>query len=303
MKIIALHSQQVGPLTIVQAVLQNGEPLNFLTSRGAMQAQLVEVSEVSEGGSVNNLRVKNHSDRPVFFSDGDILQGAKQNRVLNVSILLAPKAETVVPVSCVEAGRWRHVSKTFSSSVHLASSQLRAVKAQAVHARMAESSQPDYQSDQQAVWAKVASDHQKLGTRSSTQSLSEAYDQKLPELDAEAVALKPHAGANAVAVVVGGQLLSLDLFPRPDVLEEYLPGIVRGALVDAYGAESAAPPAEEIHRLVSAAIEEVLTRTASATPSVGLGQETRFTAKGYTGFRLEYEGKLVHGTALATAKS
>ena len=40
----------------------------------------LEVTEVSEGGSVPNLFVKNRADRDVIIVDGEMLVGAKQNR-------------------------------------------------------------------------------------------------------------------------------------------------------------------------------------------------------------------------------
>jgi len=60
---------------------------------------------------VPNLAVDNKGERFVLFVEGQELRGAKQNRVLNASVLIAAHTKTVIPVSCVEQGRWRYVSK------------------------------------------------------------------------------------------------------------------------------------------------------------------------------------------------
>ena len=66
------------------------------------------MEEVNESGSVPNLAVKNKCDRPLLIPEGEILIGAKQNRVINITVLVAAGVKFVLPVSCVEAGRWRY---------------------------------------------------------------------------------------------------------------------------------------------------------------------------------------------------
>jgi hypothetical protein len=70
------------------------------------RAEKVRVTELNAGGSVPELRLENNADLPVLLVDGEELVGAKQNRVLNLTILAPAKRTTVIPVSCVEAGRW-----------------------------------------------------------------------------------------------------------------------------------------------------------------------------------------------------
>ena len=48
--------------------------------------------------------------------DGEELIGAKQNHTLNLSILVPAHASIDIPVSCVERGRWHHLSREFSSA-------------------------------------------------------------------------------------------------------------------------------------------------------------------------------------------
>lgn len=287
----------IGSLSIVQLFVPGGSLCDFLSGTKALATGQIEISEVSQAGSVNNLKVINKSNKPVFFSDGDILQGAKQNRVLNTSVLLAPNSETIIPVSCVEAGRWKHNSQLFAQTSHVASASLRAVKAHAVSHNFMASAEPTYQSDQSAVWDMVAAEHTKLGEVTSSNCLSEIYDKKMPELDKQIDGLRHLEGANAVGIVLRGKIISVDIFARPDLLSEYLPKLVRGALVDSYGDNKPTDNQETDIHLVVQATEVATNKGQDTKPSVGLGQETRFTEGNQTGFRLTHEG-LIHGSLL-----
>ena len=77
----------------------------YLILREAFEAGFLQVSEVSESGSVPELVVRNTGKLPILILDGEELAGAKQNRVVNTSILVPPEAKIVVPVSCTESGR------------------------------------------------------------------------------------------------------------------------------------------------------------------------------------------------------
>jgi len=87
------------------------------------------VTEVSNAGSVPELSFVNEGDQPVLLLDGEELAGAKQNRILNLTILCPAKKSIVIPVSCVEAGRWRHVSASLKPEQHVMYSTARSKKA------------------------------------------------------------------------------------------------------------------------------------------------------------------------------
>src|SRR4051812_44335410 len=112
----------------------------------------VQVSEISQAGSVPELQVANDLDVMVYLMDGQELVGAKQNRILNTDVLVPAKSSLRIPVSCVEQGRWRHTSDTFSSGKS-ASHRIRDAKAARVHTSL--KSEQGHDANQGAVWEEV----------------------------------------------------------------------------------------------------------------------------------------------------
>jgi len=103
----------------------------YLLAADAMTNRLLTVTETSEAGSVPELLVTNLAEEMVLLLDGEELIGAKQNRIVNTTVLLKAKSKTKVRVSCVERGRWRHVSKDFSTGSY-APAGMRAAKSRSV---------------------------------------------------------------------------------------------------------------------------------------------------------------------------
>jgi ARG and Rhodanese-Phosphatase-superfamily-associated Protein domain len=66
--------------------------------------------------------------RPVFVMEGEEVVGAKQNRTINLSILVPAQAEVIAPVTCVEAGRWHARSAQFAASSRTHFTEARAAK-------------------------------------------------------------------------------------------------------------------------------------------------------------------------------
>src|SRR5437763_10855836 len=128
---VAVPSVRVGApvaydkLTVFPLYLESPARPNYRLSEEALADGSAVVEEVTEGGSVPNLAVDNKGETLVLFVEGQERRGAKQNRVLNTSVLIAAKTKTVLPVSCVEQGRWRYVSKAFTSSDYYCSSKMR----------------------------------------------------------------------------------------------------------------------------------------------------------------------------------
>ena len=136
----------------------------------------VAITELDGGASVNDLTVKNDSGQPVLLYEGEEILGAQQNRVLDVSILLAAGSKSQIPVSCVEQGRWdgsRH-GERFRPSRQAADPRLRRLKNRQVRASIATNRVP--RADQSSVWREVASRGAELASASPTGAMSDFFD-------------------------------------------------------------------------------------------------------------------------------
>ena len=120
--------QHFANLTMFPLLNDHQVDADYLTLGEALQKEQVEIGEVSENGSVPELLFKNGSDKDVLLLDGEGLAGAKQNRVLNITILVAAGQTIVIPVSCVEQGRWSYRSSKFRESGRVMYSQGRREK-------------------------------------------------------------------------------------------------------------------------------------------------------------------------------
>ena len=97
--------QSHGNLAVFPLLSDAEVSLAYLVLDEALQKEAIEVAEVDESGEVSKLKVINRSDLPVLILDGEELVGAKQNRIVNTTFLIAAGSVTIIPVSCVEQGR------------------------------------------------------------------------------------------------------------------------------------------------------------------------------------------------------
>jgi hypothetical protein len=281
-------------LSIVQLATSDQDSFDYVACGEAIRKGLIEVREINEGGSVNTILVLNNSKMFVFMMDGDILAGAKQNRVVNTSILLAPRSETKIPVSCVEHGRWRHTSPTFRETKAAAPFFLRADKARQVKESLKRGA--GYSSNQGEIWCTVANYQRFYHVDSATSSLSDVFSAKADEFDQYVKRFAPLSGSNGMAVFFGKHLAGVDVFNRREVFSEYFPKLLQGAAMEAASLEASKEPlteAEARYRTLEL-LDSIEHQQFQEQPGVGVGVDKRFESPGLNGFELEYSKHLIH---------
>lgn len=262
-------------------------------SCGSLAADDLVVDEQG-GGVVAELVTHNQGGQPILLVEGETLLGAKQDRVLNVSVLLAAHQVTTVPVSCVEAGRWGSIQPTRRSTSH-APTRLRADKTRSVikSAR----SRGTRHSDQSGVWKNVAESEVVYGAASPTSSLRDVQDVAADEIEALLPATGPAPGQVGVIVAAGGRPTVLELFDDPATFEAYWRSLVRGYALDVgrTAVEDHTSP-ERAETLLHAARRAPF----EVRPGVSLGEELHTDVDDLVASGLTWEGRLVHLACFAT---
>lgn len=284
------------PLSVGEA---EGAP-SYLLLDEALASGLLEVGELHDAGTVNTILVRNRADRPVLILDGEELVGAKQNRMVNATVLIAAETEVKVPVSCVERGRWRYTSPRFQQAGVFGYSSLRAKKASQVACSLREMC--GFDADQGAIWREIDRKQVRFSAHSETDALHDVYRDLRSEMERYVAGLAPQPGQAGVACFINGRFTCLDLFGGPATLGKVWVKLVTSYAMDALehqqAAEGEAGDGKEAGEAATPALDPVLQVARQAEcrtyPSVGLGTDVRLRGRGVLGAGLVEGGRLLH---------
>lgn len=282
-------------LTVFPLFTDSNGSVDYLLSDEAIAAGAVTVAEVGEAGSIPDLLVENKGDSRVLFIEGEELRGAKQNRVLNTSVLVAARSRTTIPVSCVEQGRWRYRSRQFGHGGSHSSSKLRHILKKSVTRSAREGR--GHGSDQGEVWREVGRQMASLGSTSETMAMADAYESFRPRLVEFQGRLGYVEGATGLAVAVGRAVVAIDLFDKPSTCRKAWDRLLTGVVMDALEAK----PDDGMAGACD--VEALLARLRGApwlpAPAVGEGDEFRADAEREThASALVFGGAVIHGSAV-----
>lgn len=268
-------------------------PAPYLTLSEAMAARCIIVTEVSKSGSVPELKVVSRSDRPILLIDGEELIGAKQNRVLNTTILLKERSETIIPVSCVEQGRWSYASAEFATSNTIMSSSIRVLKLKSVSEAL--DAEGRFRADQGRVWDEIEWLQRRAGVASSTGAMQDVFRALSDDMAACERTFMPVAGQTGIIVVIDGSVAGFDAVAHADAYAKLHPKLIRSYLLDALVGRKAeqADPTKAM-ATSQAFLRDVVECQEKSFPSIGYGTDYRYRKPGAAGAALVHEERLVH---------
>jgi hypothetical protein len=251
-----------------------------------------------EWAAVNDLRAVNPLDVAVLISDAEVVEGAQQDRVADVPVLVgAGTRRRHIPVSCVEPGRWeeaRH-GEPFAAAAHAVPPSLRAQKSRRVREALAQGLEP--RADQDEIWESIDECLEEAEIAGGTDALRDVYAQhgdRLAELEA---AMSRRDGQTGALVCLHGRPVVLDYVSRPDAWAALWRPLVRGYCLDALAYGDGAP-------YVDVATAEAFLATADAMApvphdAVGLGRLVTLEGDRAGGLGLMLDRELVHASVFA----
>jgi hypothetical protein len=278
-------------LTMFPLIAEIGGEPDYLTLDAALTAGTAKITEVSAGGSVPELRFVNSGDLAVLLLDGEELVGAKQNRVLNLTILAPPHSELVIPVSCVEHGRWHSMGADFMSSPRTHYASGRAAKMADVSMSLRE--EGHRRSNQGEMWDDIARKSTRMHSRSATGAMADMFDQHRHTLSDYAAGFRSVERQTGALFAINGRVVGMDVFDYPATLASLLPKLVSSFALDAIdaGDSGSAGARPEDAKALLAAVEGAHVDT---FPAIGEGTDLRLDGNGITGAALRARDRIVH---------
>ena len=289
-------------MQVIPMKLEQPGKKKYLTLKNGLEKQSVEITELNESGSVPNLVVINNSQLPLLLIDGEELVGAKQNRIVNATMLLKAESKTIIPVSCTEAGRWAYKSDNFNDSGVIMERKARAYKSARVHFNI--NTHGNYDANQSEVWNDIDNLHHEQGTQSPTGAMKDAFESKKPLIDEYLSQFPLLEDQDGVMVFINGEPTGFDIVSQSEAYSHLHSKYMKSYVLDALAnqrittiADLQAGGYKFLHQ-IDACEEKV-------NQPIGLGLDFRYQKDTFYSSALVFEDEVIHlnGFYIPSAKN
>ena len=287
-------------LTLFPLLAPEGLKPDYLILEEALGKGLVEITERDIEGSVPELNLLNKGNKPVLVIEGEELIGAKQNRIVNISFLVPGKTGVVIPVSCVEQGRWSYDSPQFASGKKMMHASLRRKSQEDVACSIQRGE--GYRSDQGRIWDDIQEKSERMDTSSPTHAMAgiyDSYDKRLSEFTQAFQLIEWQTGA---IFAIDGRVSGLECFGCSDTFKRFFDKLVRSYALDALDrvekTKTDSVPPEKARRFIKSAMKSRVEKH----PSLGPGDNVTFESRSVSGTALVEKARLLHLSAFKKQK-
>ncbi len=284
-------------LTIFPVVVDKPQDdRDYVVLDEGMMAGTIKVIE-KDGGEVNQLEMRNTSDKPAFLMAGEVVIGGKQDRIIGKNMVIEPHSKESIPVFCVEHGRWNGRKAEFSSANALAHKQLRT--------KASFGSQGEVWEEVSAKNAKRAETndtdtYRRVATGAKVAASLESYQRAFASLArADGASAAQRVG---YVVALDGKVVAIEVFGSPKLFAKLEPKLRKSYFVEAIDATTVEgaklpPPSAEAVQAFDRAAKSKPRKTVVDKPS---STTTQFDEGALKGSKVERkDGKPVYDGAYA----
>ncbi len=272
----------------------------YITLKEGLEKETLEIVEKNNSGTVAELRVINKGNKRVLLLDGEELAGAKQNRILNTTILLKKYSDTLIPVSCTEAGRWHYKTRKFYDSDVMAIPELREKKTASVSFSL--SSNDDFHSNQREIWNEVnyMLDDYAVGS-SPTQAMKDAYREKEKDVENYLKEINSQKNQQGFIIVINNKIVGMDYLSSSAAFKKLFAKLLKSYAMQAIKKVEKTKPIPK--QQINSFINNIKQVEISKFKSPGHGYDLRISGNNINGNALQYRKEIIHlAVFIATKK-
>lgn len=290
--------QRFRNLTVFPLLAEESVLPGYLTLDQALRQEVARISEVSERGTVPELQFENLSDAPVLLVDGEEVVGMKQNRIINLSILISGRQTREIPVSCVEQGRWSHSPRRNGATGHQHYARARARKAEQVSNSLTGSG--TRYSNQGEIWRDIDEKFTTLQGHSRTGAMTDLYEQVADRLESYDSAFYPQPFQVGAVFAIADRIVGVECFDSDQTFAGFFSKLIESYAMDALeqeSVESVAPQPEAAQQF----LQRIRNAPRQSYLALGEGEDVRFMEDTVSGGALIADGRVVHLAAFDCA--
>jgi hypothetical protein len=265
----------------------------YLILEQAIGDQVLVVTEIDTAGSVNRLQLRNNAKQPIMLVEGEELKGAKQNRIVNASFLIAGKTATTIPVSCVEEGRWHYDTHGFASGKKVMHASLRREAQDCLRESLCRGE--GHFTDQGRIWNHIAEKSRRMNVDSPTRAMSDVFDHvkdRLSTCTDTFHVLEQQVGA---VFAIDGKVIGLECFRCHDTFRRFFDKLVNSYAMDALETQTALkPPPSAQPGIARSFLQSVKRAQGERHPVVSMGATIGIKSRMITGTALADGETMLH---------
>lgn len=316
-----LNAQKYRNMEVIPVKINSSSNNDYLTLKRGISAGFVEITEC-EVSTVGTVLARNNANIPLVLIDGDEIVGAKQNRIMNRSLIIPPKTTLRVSVSCTEQGRWHygrsrrnHYGRdeylnrvNFSNSSEDNFEELREFEnnqpdnhfessdfAADFSTRLAKSNDLfEEKNCQSTVWNSISNLEDRTSFRSRTSALHDNFENHRSRHNEYLKNFKLEFGQCGAIFIINGEIKGLELFHNPLIYQEYHEKIFRSYIMEAITKNYSSYCSDISFYEIEAFLREISYSRFRNSKDEGIGRHMNFANRYGTGSVLMDGRNLVH---------